>query len=52
MTAFFGKRFGGGRANTLGSAGDEDALAAQMEIHGITLGWETSDCGSSVNFNC
>ena len=36
MAAFRGKGFGGGRANALGGAGDEDALAAQMQIHGST----------------
>ena len=28
-------RFGSGRANALRGAGDEDAFAAQMKIHGI-----------------
>src|SRR3984893_7610759 len=36
VAAFFGKGFGGGRANALRGAGDEDALAAQMQIHGTT----------------
>jgi len=36
VTAFFGKGFGRGRANCLGGAGDQDALASQMQIHGIT----------------
>jgi hypothetical protein len=36
MTAFFGKGFGGRRAEALGCAGDQDAFAAQMKIHGIT----------------
>ena len=35
MAAFLGKGFGGGRANALRCAGDQDALAAQMQIHGI-----------------
>ena len=35
VAAFLGKGFGGGRANAFGRAGDEDALAAQMQIHGI-----------------
>src|SRR5438445_12756565 len=35
MAAFLGKGFGGGRANALGGAGDQDAFAAQMKIHGI-----------------
>jgi hypothetical protein len=36
MGAFFGERLGGGRADALRCARDQDALAAQMEIHGIT----------------
>ena len=36
VAAFLGKGFGGGRANALGGAGDEDTLAAQMQVHGIT----------------
>ncbi len=47
MAAFFGKGFGGGRANALRCACYQDALAAQMEIHGITrlvgrrlIGWD------------
>ena len=36
VAAFLGKGFGRGRANALGGAGDQDALAAQMQIHGIT----------------
>ena len=36
MAAFLGEGFGGGRADALRCAGDEDALAAQMQIHGIT----------------
>ena len=36
MAAFLGKGFGGGRANALGGAGDQDALAAQMQVHGIS----------------
>jgi hypothetical protein len=36
MTAFLGKGFGGRGADALRCAGDEDALAAQMQIHGIT----------------
>jgi hypothetical protein len=41
MTTFFGKSFGGGGADALRCTGDEDALAAQMQIHGITRcsGW-------------
>src|SRR5437879_5559590 len=35
VAAFLGKGFGGGGTNALGRAGDEDALAAQMQIHGI-----------------
>ena len=35
MAAFLGKGLGGGRANALRGAGDQDALAAQMKIHGI-----------------
>src|SRR6476620_7013801 len=34
VAAFFGEGFGGGCANTFGGAGDQDALAAQMQIHG------------------
>ena len=34
MAAFLGEGFGGGRADALGGAGDENALAAQMQIHG------------------
>ena len=53
MAAFLGKGFGGGRANALRCAGDQDALAAQMQIHGITrLSWERSDWDVAVNFNC
>ena len=43
VAAFFGKGFGGRRANALGGAGDQDALAAQMQIHGnysLVGGWE------------
>ena len=36
VAAFLGEGFGGGRANALGGAGDQDALAAQMQIHGIS----------------
>jgi hypothetical protein len=36
MTAFFGKGFGRRRADALRCAGDQDAFAAQMKIHGIT----------------
>ena len=36
VAAFLGKGFGRGRANALGGAGDQDALAAQMQIHGIS----------------
>src|SRR5260370_23655030 len=44
VAAFLGKGFGGGGTNALGGAGDQDALAAQMQIHGITrllvdVGW-------------
>ena len=35
MAAFFGKGFGGRRADALRCAGDQDAFAAQMKIHGI-----------------
>ena len=35
MGAFLGKGFGRGRANAFRGAGDEDAFAAQMKIHGI-----------------
>jgi hypothetical protein len=35
MSAFFGKGFGGSRADALRCAGDQHALAAQMEVHGI-----------------
>jgi hypothetical protein len=48
MTAFLGKGLGGGRANALGGAGDQDALSAQMEIHGGALliggSWGNFDC--------
>jgi hypothetical protein len=37
IAAFFGKRFRGRRADTLGCARDQDALAAQMKIHGMPL---------------
>src|SRR6185437_359761 len=37
MRAFLGKRFGGGRADALRCAGDQDALAAQMKVHGCCL---------------
>ena len=33
---FLRKGFGRGRANALGGAGDQDALAAEMQIHGIS----------------
>ncbi len=36
VAAFLGKGFGRGRANALGGAGDQDAFAAQMQIHGIS----------------
>jgi hypothetical protein len=35
MATFFGKGFGGRRTNALRCACDQDALAAQMQIHGI-----------------
>ena len=38
MAAFLGKSFGGGGTDALGGAGDEDALAAQMQVHGC-LAW-------------
>ena len=34
VAAFLGKGLGRGRANALGGAGDQDTLAAQMQIHG------------------
>ena len=34
IAAFLGEGFGGGGANALGGAGDQNALAAQMQIHG------------------
>jgi len=37
MATFLGNGLGGGSADALGRAGDQDALAAQMEIHGIAL---------------
>src|ERR1700723_3367955 len=37
MAAFFSERFGRGFADTLRRAGDKDALAAQVEIHGFAL---------------
>ena len=37
VAAFLGKGFGGGRANALGGAGDQDAFAAQVQIHGFFL---------------
>jgi hypothetical protein len=36
MTAFLCKGFGRRGADALGCAGDQDAFAAQMKIHGIT----------------
>jgi hypothetical protein len=36
VTAFLGKGFGCGRANALRCAGDQDTLAAQVQIHGET----------------
>ena len=36
VAAFLRESFGRGRANTFGGAGDQDALAAQMQIHGNT----------------
>jgi hypothetical protein len=35
MSAFLGEGFGCGRANALRGAGDKDAFAAQMKVHGI-----------------
>jgi hypothetical protein len=37
MATFLGKGLGGGSTDALRCAGDQDALAAQMEIHGIAL---------------
>ena len=37
MATFLGEGFGGGGADALRCAGDQDALAAQMKIHGILL---------------
>jgi hypothetical protein len=34
MGTFLGKGLGSRRANALGSAGDQNALAAQMQVHG------------------
>src|SRR5215216_5513226 len=34
VAAFLGEGFGRGRANAFRGAGDKDALAAQMQIHG------------------
>src|SRR5205814_7568489 len=34
VAAFLGEGFGRGSADALGGAGDQDALAAQMQIHG------------------
>src|SRR4051794_18185549 len=34
VTAFLGKGLGGSGADALGGAGDENALAAQMKVHG------------------
>ena len=41
MAAFLGEGFGGRGADALRCAGDQDALAAQMKIHGICSldGW-------------
>ena len=36
MAAFLGEGFGGGRTDALGGAGDENALAAQMQVHGMS----------------
>src|SRR5690349_9971694 len=36
MAAFLGKGLGGRRADALGGAGDQDAFAAQMQVHGNT----------------
>src|SRR5207249_8628261 len=45
MAAFLGKGFGGGRANALGGTGDQDALAAQVQIHGFfsLAGWVSEE---------
>ena len=37
MGAFLGEGFGRRGADTLGGAGDQDALATQMKIHGFAL---------------
>ena len=47
VAAFLGKGFGRSRANALGGAGDQDALAAQMQIHGITR-W-VREAGEAAN---
>src|ERR1041385_5135564 len=40
VAAFLGEGLGGGRANAFGGAGDENALAAQMQVHGeYSLAW-------------
>ena len=36
VAAFFGKGLGGRSPNALRGAGDQDAFAAQMKIHGTT----------------
>jgi hypothetical protein len=36
MSTFFGKSLGSGCADAFRCAGDQDALAAQMKIHGVT----------------
>src|ERR1700676_3489343 len=52
MAAFFGEGFGGGRTNALRCAGDQDALATQMQIHGIfSLDRETLEA-SARSSNC
>src|SRR5262249_7061197 len=36
VTTFLGEGFGGGCADAFGGAGDENAFAAQMQVHGST----------------
>jgi len=50
MAAFFGKGFGGRSPNALRGAGDQDAFAAQMKIHGTTL--LMGDARKEGGYNC
>ena len=52
MTAFLGENLRGGRADALRCAGYQDALAAQMEIHGMARLVGRGLTGYRDEFNC